>query len=1257
MPKLLSTTALTTVLSAGVSFALASSAVAASYDIIGPVVNGETISNQYTVINLAGSGSPVSLEIINSDISSGVDTVITGDANNGEITSAALNTLTFNGNNLLYSTRQVNDSTDVGAKITLNADNLNVTGSAGSFVTEFRIDYYAGSGITLNTDNLNISNSTLLLTANNTAVNATDKITMNNGAVLSLGQVGSTITSHIINATNGYDFYENTLIENLSNNYAILGGGQLHAITSGVLNTYAKFSGKVQVGDINIDTGSTMAFDDVIFTFNVLTDKGTLDLTGPAVFQQAMNFDDGGTTNIHDAEVTFIVPTVNVTTSKMIFSGSNTVNVATSGSGSLGLALDSDDSLLKVLNGETTINGKTTLTKGTVNVDAGTLNLTDFHYDNDSGLITLGSSATLNFTADAALNHSTSFTKGTVGLTGGSTVQLGSGADMNFTNATLSMRGINNQITSSAGANINIGEGATLSVSAPSSSSSSSGSLTGGSASASTTTSSAFITTDGALNISGGALEIASGAVLTVKNLNYQTSGSGVASSFSNSGSLVLTGTGNFIQPVNFSSGMITLNNATLAAADSTFSGAQLYLKGDNNVSETFNMTGGNIVAEGTGSVTFNKDAVINADLTIPTGYTVNALGGFGHSGRLSNTGLLVLNGQSSFAQGITLNSGVLRLANSADVNFVQPSVLTSGGVLEVADNTSAAIRGTLNMDGGEIRLGATDSSLKLFGNSTLSGTTKVYQGTGSAGSGKLTLGNGAYMTIPSGAVLNASLDMEPGSYLNVGVTGTAASPTAGQITGALVGTGTGTDAATISLTLPASLVQNETTQIKIANSNSGNLAFDNNNLLYSFGWVDGNIGTVGVAKKSTAEVRNSLMASGSSYNQSETISGTLAGALEANTVLSGIADAFSADVQSGNIANANKNADLLNNNQAPLALATSLSNTGKIYSAVSSRFLSSSNRERRKKERALKARSLGQNGNNNPYMQDYYRKKNMQQSYNNLFQDEIVVSSYVDELSGKAAGDIVSGRSSLWVEALYSKGKIDKKNRIPGFDLTGYGAAIGFDYALSDVKLGIGYAYTHNKAESTGRDTKINGHTGFLYGEYMPNNWYINAMLSYTFSSYKETKHPYGYNIKSKFDGNAFAAEARTGYSMGHWAPELGVRFINATIDDYTDSAGQKNKIDDATVWTALAGIKGSIGDIFNWRLAATYDLSQSKAKTVVVLPNNVSYNLKGAEMKKLGAELGISFDLNFFAISYEGVLRDGYRNHTGLVQFRYQW
>lgn len=196
MPNLLFTTALTSVLSAVVSLALTGYASADTYNLEQSLVSGMNVQNTYMVINLAGEGASLSMQIVNSKLASGNAEVTTGAPDNGTITSAALDTLTFNGTNLMYATVQTNDALQVGGQITLDATNLNILGESSNFITELRVDSSDNSLITLNATNMGISNSTLLLNGTSTVV-VSDTLSMGNGGVLNFGETGA----YSVNAT------------------------------------------------------------------------------------------------------------------------------------------------------------------------------------------------------------------------------------------------------------------------------------------------------------------------------------------------------------------------------------------------------------------------------------------------------------------------------------------------------------------------------------------------------------------------------------------------------------------------------------------------------------------------------------------------------------------------------------------------------------------------------------------------------------------------------------------------------------------------------------------------------------------------------------------------------------------------------------------------------------------------------------------------------------------------------------------------
>ena len=291
-------------------------------------------------------------------------------------------------------------------------------------------------------------------------------------------------------------------------------------------------------------------------------------------------------------------------------------------------------------------------------------------------------------------------------------------------------------------------------------------------------------------------------------------------------------------------------------------------------------------------------------------------------------------------------------------------------------------------------------------------------------------------------------------------------------------------------------------------------------------------------------------------------------------------------------------------------------------------------------------------------------------------------VVSHLDDVSkkkqyGLSSGDAVDG-VSVWAKAFGNHAKVDNTSKAYGFKSDGYGATLGIEKQLDNAfKVGLGYSYFYNDVDGFMRDSDVNTHTGFVYGEYRPNNWYTNAIASYGYSKYDENKHVAGDVYKAKYDVDNIGAQVMTGYNASvakvDVTPEAGLRYNNIHRDNYVDSAGQAVKAETMDVMTAVAGLKVGKDLVscfgvrsFYWRpearLAATYDLISDKENAVVSLSNGSGYVVKGQRLNRFGVEAGagVTFYLSpdvESSVGYEGKFRSHYQDHTGYVSAKYKF
>ena len=275
----------------------------------------------------------------------------------------------------------------------------------------------------------------------------------------------------------------------------------------------------------------------------------------------------------------------------------------------------------------------------------------------------------------------------------------------------------------------------------------------------------------------------------------------------------------------------------------------------------------------------------------------------------------------------------------------------------------------------------------------------------------------------------------------------------------------------------------------------------------------------------------------------------------------------------------------------------------------------------------------------------------------------------------GMSSGDGVFERAAMWVQGLFNKSKLDDTSNANGFDADSNGVAMGVEkYITDNTKLGLGYAYTNTDIDGFMRSTDVDTHTAIVYGEYKPSNWYVNGVATYGWSDYEEHKNVANVDVKSKYDTETFGLQAMTGYDMQikgfGLTPEVGLRYVHISQDSYTDTAGQHVSGNDSDILTGVIGAKvAKAWQLSNGmmikpeaKIAATYDLINDDANSVVTLANGSAYMVDGDALDRFGMEFGagVTAEVNDnveFSLGYEGKFREDYQDHTGLVNLKYKF
>ncbi|MBQ2810837.1 MAG: autotransporter outer membrane beta-barrel domain-containing protein, partial [Alphaproteobacteria bacterium] len=242
-------------------------------------------------------------------------------------------------------------------------------------------------------------------------------------------------------------------------------------------------------------------------------------------------------------------------------------------------------------------------------------------------------------------------------------------------------------------------------------------------------------------------------------------------------------------------------------------------------------------------------------------------------------------------------------------------------------------------------------------------------------------------------------------------------------------------------------------------------------------------------------------------------------------------------------------------------------------------------------------------------------------------------------------------------------------------FDSQTKGVALGVEKNMAEnTKVGIGYAYSQTEIDGLHRSTDVDTHTAFLYAEYKPSNWYLNAIATYGMSDYAENKNVSSVVVNADYDAQTYGLQLLSGYDMQvggfGFTPETGLRYVHIEQDSYTDTAKQNVSSNNNDILTGIIGAKINKTIKLNnqayitpeVRVAATYDMINDDASSVVTLANGSAYTVNGESLKKFGLEFGTAVTAqindNFnFSLGYEGKFKKDYQDHTGLLNAKYNF
>ncbi len=266
----------------------------------------------------------------------------------------------------------------------------------------------------------------------------------------------------------------------------------------------------------------------------------------------------------------------------------------------------------------------------------------------------------------------------------------------------------------------------------------------------------------------------------------------------------------------------------------------------------------------------------------------------------------------------------------------------------------------------------------------------------------------------------------------------------------------------------------------------------------------------------------------------------------------------------------------------------------------------------------------------------------------------------------GRAGGDAVSKENGFWMQGLFNKSKLAD-------EFNGYtrGFALGADLLIDNKwTIGGGLAVNDSDVRSNTADIDIDSKTVFLYGQYKPNNWFVNATATYSMSEYTENKNPFGVMSGAAYDVESYGVQAMGGYDFAAGiTAEAGLRYLHIAQDAYTDDLGFKVKATDTDFLSGVAGLKYAFAIENDWkvrlrpelRAAMTYDFISDDIVATVAMPGVASYKVDVERLSRMGGEFGIGLTALYrgmeVSLMYDLDLHKDYTSQTGMIKFRGQF
>ena len=172
-----------------------------------------------------------------------------------------------------------------------------------------------------------------------------------------------------------------------------------------------------------------------------------------------------------------------------------------------------------------------------------------------------------------------------------------------------------------------------------------------------------------------------------------------------------------------------------------------------------------------------------------------------------------------------------------------------------------------------------------------------------------------------------------------------------------------------------------------------------------------------------------------------------------------------------------------------------------------------------------------------------------------------------------------------------------------------------------------MGYSYLYDDFQSD--DLTARSHAVFIYGEYKPSDFYVNLTADYEKTRYRESKD-------NSYSWENMAVQAAAGYTFGFITPQVAVRSLWITHDDYTTKKDERVADKTYSVVSALAGVKiahefaltQAYRFVPQMKVSMIYDMKSADRWVYVQAPSAKGF-VKTDGLSSLGTQVDVRMDL----------------------------